>query len=156
MMSSWRVALALLRHYLERHWGSTRKTRWFLRSARVPAETAYAFFSDAAALATWLGHGSGLGETGRPYALELFSGDRMSGTVLCHTPGRDVAISWAEQRDSALVLRTLPSFRSAEERNIVLAWSDWGGPAASDRALTAGLDAALERLVRRLEIKAQA
>jgi hypothetical protein len=70
----------------------------------------------------------------------------MSGRVLAATAGRDVAISWHEEADSVLCMRTLPSRRHPEERLIVLYWSRWTDAPAPDATLLE-LNAALDRLV---------
>lgn len=148
--SSWRLSLALLAHALEAHAGQDRHTVWMLNKARTTADAAHAFFSDAAALGTWLGSGAGVGEPGSPVALACPWGDRIGGTVLANTPGRDVAVSWREDGDSALCLRTLPSPRASDERLLLVHWSRWSAAEPPDERRR-GLEAALGRLARTLD-----
>jgi len=148
--SSWRLSLALLAHSLQSHAGRDRHAIWLLDRARTTAGAAHAFFTDAAALGTWLGTGEGLGPTGSRVALRCPWGDRISGRVLAHTPERDLALTWPEDGDSVLCLRTLPSPRTLEERLLLVYWSRWSDaepPAERQR----GLSTALGRLARNLD-----
>jgi uncharacterized protein YndB with AHSA1/START domain len=151
--SAWRTSLGLLRHYLEHHHGKPRRVIWLMRTVRAPAAAVHVFFSDPAALASWFGRGR-IGDAGSPLALDLIGAGRMSGSVLAHTPGRDVALSWEERANSALVLRTLPEPEGA--RKIVLMWSRWGDDAADTGREQAALEAALDRLARLLNQPARA
>ncbi|HEX3597075.1 MAG TPA: hypothetical protein VHU80_18330 [Polyangiaceae bacterium] len=144
--SSWRVALAILKHSLEEHPRAPRRVRWAARPAQTSAELAHLCFTAPAALERWLGQGSLMGGEGEAYRLTLLSGDSMSGTVLCRVAGRDVALTWIEQNDSVLVLRTLPSPRVSQERVVALCWSKWGATEAGEHAIENELQRALERL----------
>jgi uncharacterized protein YndB with AHSA1/START domain len=144
--SSWRVALAILQQSLEEHPRAPRRVRWAARPARTSAELAHLCFTAPAALDRWLGHGSVMGGEGEAYRLTLPSGEPMSGTVLCRTPGRDVALTWSEQNDSVLVLRTLPSPRASQERVIALCWSKWGATEPGEHAIHGELRRCVERL----------
>lgn len=144
--SSWRVALAILRQALEEHPGAPRRVRWAARPVQTSAELAHLCFTAPQALDRWLGHGAVMGGEGETYRLTLASGELMSGTVLCRAPGRDVALSWSEQNDSVLVLRTLPSPRTAHERVIAVCWSKWGAMEAGEHAIESELRRSVERL----------
>ncbi|HMJ13356.1 MAG TPA: SRPBCC domain-containing protein [Polyangiaceae bacterium] len=150
--AAWRTSLALLKHYLERHHGRERRVLWFARTARLPSETAHVFFSDPAALASWLGQGA-IGPAGSAYHLELLDGGELSGRVLAHTEGRDIALSCENHNDSALVFRTLPQPRG--QRHILLMWSRWDAHESAETDETL-LRAAFERLGRVLERPASA
>jgi hypothetical protein len=75
----------------------------------------------------------------------LVWGETLTGRVLARTPDRDVAVSWNEHGDSALVLRTLPVPGEPNERFLILNWSRWGETEAPPPT-QAGLDAACQRL----------
>jgi hypothetical protein len=151
--SSWRLSLAILAHYLENHFARRRRVTWMVARARTTHEAAHVFFTDGAALGTWLGaSNAGIGETGSAYALELGSGDRMSGTVLANT-GRDVLVQWDEDGGSTLAMRTLPTGEG--ERLLALSWSRWSPDASKDRGQQ-HLAAAVERLAARLDRAASA
>lgn len=153
--SSWRTSLALLAHSVECHSGRARHAIWMLDRANTTAEAAHVFFSDAAALGTWLGAGEGLGPVGSRVALRCRWGDHIDGRVLANTPQRDIALSWHEDGDSVLCLRTLPSPRTLEERMLLLYWSRWGD-AEPPRERRRGLMTALARLARTLDQNAEA
>lgn len=144
--AAWEVSLATLGHYLGRHAGQTRNVTWAIARARTTASIAHAFFTDEAALATWLTRSGRVGGAGEPLALELEWGERLSGRVLASTPGRDVAFSWADVHDSVLALRTLPAPFEEGERLLIGTWSCWGH--APDPRTVARLQAAFGRLAR--------
>jgi uncharacterized protein YndB with AHSA1/START domain len=154
--SSWRVALATLKHSLEEHPRAPRRTRWAARRAQTSAELAHLCFTAPAALDRWLGQNAVMGAEGEAYSLTLSSGERMSGKVLCRVAGRDVALSWEEQNDSILALRTLPSPRAERERVVAICWSKWGATEAGEHAVETELKRALERLTGILAMSGQA
>ena len=122
--ASWKVALALLSHFCERHPGKLRQVEWIVGRTRCSTEAAHTFFTDEGALSSWLTRRGAIPGAGQPFALELASGAPFTGTVLANCPGRDVCLSWAETGSSALVLRTLPT-QDPAERVIALSWSRW-------------------------------
>ena len=143
--SSWRVALAMLRHALEVHPGKPRRTRWVVRGVSTSASLAHLCFTEPEALATWLGRGATVGDEGQPFVIRTANGESISGDVLIRDGGRDVAFSWREQSDSVLVFRTLPS-PTAEGRILAACWSKWGPTQAGERAVVTELSRALDRL----------
>jgi uncharacterized protein YndB with AHSA1/START domain len=154
--SSWSVALAVLAHAMEQHPGAARRTRWCARPARTSASLAHLCFTEPEALATWLGGAIVMGAEGEAYSLRLGSGDPVSGRVLVRSGGRDVALTWHEQNDAVLVLRTLPSPKSDEERIVAVCWSKWGPTGPGERALENELRRSLERLAGVLAMSGQA
>jgi uncharacterized protein YndB with AHSA1/START domain len=148
--SSWQLSLGLLMHYCEAHADAARTVRWLVRPARTTTDAAHVFFSDQAALATWLGSGSAIGAAGSRYSLDLGGGERMSGRVLANTPSRDLALSWEEDDESALVLRTLPRPFDPGVRLVVLSYSRWARRTPPQSRLDL-LEAAHHRLVRLLD-----
>ncbi|HTA93265.1 MAG TPA: hypothetical protein VK745_26995 [Polyangiaceae bacterium] len=154
-LSSWRLALATLAHYLEQHDGKTRTVHWAVARAAASIDDAHAFFSLAGAQGAWLTRSSsGIGEVGSEVALELAWGSTLTGRVLSHTPPRDLLVSWRETGESLLALRTLPSPEVARERLLIGTWSSWG--VAQAAPIAQNLDAALSRLSRVLENRASA
>jgi uncharacterized protein YndB with AHSA1/START domain len=153
--SSWRVSLALLAHYLEKHDGRPRQTDWFVRRVRTTPAAAYCFFTQSAALGAWLGTGNDLGHPSDPIRLRLVWGETLTGRVLARTPDRDVALSWNEHGDSALVLRTLPVPAGPNDRLLIVNWSRWAESEAPPRT-RARLEAACQRLATLLGSAARA
>lgn len=124
--SSWLVALRVLDHYVTNHFGKPRSVHWSVTSAPCTAAAVHVFYSDQHALNAWLTRsGSGIGQADSRCALTLHWGAPLSGRVLANTPGRDLAVTWEQQNDSVLVLRTLPSPTAASERILALCWSHW-------------------------------
>ncbi len=154
-LSSWRVSLALLAHYVEKHDGRGRKTDWFVRRARTTPGAAHCFFTQGAALGAWLGTGDDLGHPSDPLRLHLSWGETLTGRVLARTADRDVALSWVEQGDSAVVMRTLPVPGEPSERLLIVNWSRWDRGEAPPHT-RAGLDLALQRLASLLGKSARA
>jgi len=148
--SSWRLSLAVLAHYLERHWPKPRQVLWFARSAPTTPEAAHVFFTERAALGAWLTKAGEIGPSGTSYALELVSGPKLSGRVLANTPGRDLVLSWEEDFGSTLALRTIPAPSAAAERIVALVWSRWMDRPAPE-PLAAAFEASIDRLARLLQ-----
>jgi uncharacterized protein YndB with AHSA1/START domain len=148
--SSWRLALGTLAHYLDRHAGLVRDTVWLVKPAKTTAEAAHAFFTLPDALGAWLGRASAtLGVVGTRYRIALSSGGSMSGVVLAHTEGRDLALRWDEANYSVITFRTLPSPNGEHERLLVISWSRW--QELENGELIAGeLEGALARLAQLL------
>jgi uncharacterized protein YndB with AHSA1/START domain len=153
--SSWRVSLALLAHYLERHRGQARQTDWFVERVRATPGAVYCFFTQKAALSSWLGWGGDLGQPNDPVRLRTLWGETLTGRVLARTPDRDVAMSWDEHGDSVLVLRTLPVPSDPDHRLLIANLSRWGETGVPSATL-AGLGAACQRLARLLGTVARA
>jgi uncharacterized protein YndB with AHSA1/START domain len=148
--SSWRLALGTLAHYLDRYAGQERETVWLVKPAKTSAEAAHAFFTLPDALAAWLGRASApIGAVGTRYRIELGAGGSMSGVVLAHTEGRDLALRWDEANYSVITFRTLPSPVGEQERLLVISWSRWAELDNAER-IAGELDGALARLVQRL------
>jgi uncharacterized protein YndB with AHSA1/START domain len=150
--ASWRVSLALLAHSLERQRGRKRRAAWSLARARTSVELAYAYFTTAEGLSAWLARGPGLGRQGEQYSMRSLSGESMTGRILVSEGGRDVALSWEEQEDSVLVLRSFPSPASQAERVLAICWSRWEsrqGTANVD-PIAAEIERELKRSVERL------
>lgn len=148
--ASWRVALSVLAHGLEWHRGKPRKVQWFCARARTTARLAHFYYSDSQGLSAWLGRGSNLGAEGQEYALESFFGAPMTGTVLVRDGERDVALSWREQENSVLVLRSLPASGFEEGRMLAVCWSRWASGTADAADRDARIADELRRCVGRL------
>ncbi|MBN1607061.1 MAG: SRPBCC domain-containing protein [Polyangiaceae bacterium] len=143
--SGWRVSLATLAHCLERHPGSQRQVHWAVCVAATSSELAHAYFTDGAALSAWLTSHGEIGEKDSAVCLGLRWGTSLTGHVLAHTPGRDLAVSWQEEDDAVLAFRTLPLPGGSDRRLVALQWSTWGrshGPGAT----ACHLDSCVHRL----------
>ena len=154
--ASWQVSLAVLRHYLDHHFGVERATHWALETATTSAAEAQVFFSMPAALNSWLTRDTtGIGKARANYRMTLRWNEAASGRVLVRTEGRDLAVSWAEREDSVLVFRTLPAPMQPDHRILALLWSHWGCE-GNDSVTCDQLVAALGGLKRILDEKRSA
>ena len=143
--SGWLASLALLKHYLERHPGRPRRAALIVRPATVGAGELYRYFSDAEALEEWLTSEGALGELGRPAALTLREGGRLSGTVIAAT-GREKTVTWNEQHDSVVELK---GFQAAGRRMVGVRITTWGSDPSRLSRLEQIFTPAVERLAAR-------
>lgn len=150
--SSWRIALATLATYLTRHADRSRRVYWSVARARSSLALCHAHFTEPSLLASWLGATPApIASVDSGVTLSLGSGRRVSGPVLAHTPGRDLALRWREADDSILVFRTLPVSVDPSLRHVLLGWYCWSElPDAA--AIRTELDRAVAQLARRLEL----
>lgn len=95
ILSGWEMSLAIMRHYLEEHFGEPRRSFYAMQPAPVDYSRVKRFFTEEWHLSRWLTTSGSLPGPGRPYRLELRGGDTMSGTVLAVT-SHEVALSWEE------------------------------------------------------------
>jgi hypothetical protein len=149
MVSAWRTALGVLDHGIQCHPDQPRHVRWFMQPVNTTASFAHVYFTDPAALAQWLTLSGSVPSEGSECQLKLAWGESLTGLVLANTPERDVALTWKEQSESCLVLRTFPSPRTPDERLLAIAWSRYGS-ADFPESSAQGLQGALDRLCRNL------
>jgi uncharacterized protein YndB with AHSA1/START domain len=154
MESSWRVTLSILNTYLGRHVDRARHVHWSMARVHASPELCHAYFTDPHLLRTWFGAADdGVGSVESRVNLTLGPTLRVSGRVLAHTEGRDVALRWQDADDSVLVFRTLPVGDGS--RCALLGWSRWSEPPNAEE-ITRALDQAAQRLERKLESRAKA
>lgn len=152
--SGWDMALATLRHQLERYPGRRRVHHFVMRPARFEYGDAVPLFTTAKGLSRWLGPEAEVS----PAPAELGSRvrvpaddelpDGLRGEVLARTPW-EVLVSWPEV-DGVLGLK---AFKMGEGRAVALDFSAWpeGGPEnAAEAGVGEELRAALDRAVARL------
>lgn len=146
-LSAWRVSLGTLAHWLRYHPGSPRQVHWAACAVTASSALAHAYFTGGPALSTWLTSDGEIGDAGSSASLRLRWGQRLTGQVIAHTPGRDLAVSWQEQNQSVLALRTLPLPADTERRLLALQWSTWDK--LDGQAVTAShLDVCVHRLAK--------
>lgn len=138
--SSWLTALALLGLAATRHPRATRSISWIFAPVPTSAELLHFYFTEAAALGTWLGHSNRDLSAGEPYQMELFGGQTIGGTVLYSK--RDVCLHVEEWNHGALSMRSLPA--PDESRIAALGISTWVAEPPIETSPT--LEGALRRL----------
>ncbi len=143
LRSSWSLALALLDHAATHHEQGSRRVHWAFETLSLSPELAHYYFATKVGLGQWLGRvAADLGGVGERVELELDDRVRLTGTILAHEPGRDLALAWEGLGAAVLVLRTLPA--PGADRTLTLSLSTWDDePHEREIAL---LDAALRRL----------
>lgn len=138
--SSWLTALALLDLAVTRHPRAPRAVTWLFAPVPTTAEHLHCYFTESAALSTWLGRTERDFLAGSAYRMELFGGQSIGGEVLyCK---RDVCLHVREWNHGALALRSLPG--PDDGRVAALGISTWEGRAPSEMA--PALEGALRRL----------
>jgi uncharacterized protein YndB with AHSA1/START domain len=142
--SGWTMALAVMRHYIERYFGRDKVAIPVFRPARFDYGSLLAGrYQSAAGLGTWLTDGSSAVPDAGSVALTLRSGLGITGSVLARTD-HEVAVSWDEVQG----VLELKAFGAAPEARVLgvraLTWSD---DPELPGALRAELTEAVERLV---------
>ena len=143
--SGWEMALALLKTYVEEHFGRPRRGRFLAQPAGYEPDELKPFFHDKDRLSRWLTRGcevdQGIGSVGSTVRLELHDGTPITGRVLVDT-GQELALSWREI-NGALELK---AFSAGPQLRVVgVRLHRWdGGPT---EALESTLSRSLDRLV---------
>ena len=134
----WKIALATLKHFVERQAGRRRSNLLVMRPAAFEYDDLVPLYTTAKGLARWL---SDSGELG---GLQLKSGGRMTGPVHVRTPP-EVLVGWTELN----ALLTLKAFALGPGRGraVALQVNAWDLPEAAAVETRRDLDAAIDRLV---------
>ena len=149
LTSGWRVALAVLRYYVEFHFAEPRRHFFVLRSGRFSLSRLQTLFRDPAGLQEWLTDGGSMGTPGGRVHLALKNGETLRGDMLADA-GTDVALAW-DEIGGVLQLRTLPGPHERDVRSVCAMGWGWRLDAERAKAIELLLTAALERLERAAE-----
>lgn len=145
--SGWKMALSLLKEYLERHFGRTKRTEMVFRPAAFELVKVRQYFLLAPKMAEWLtkvGSGSGSGgieKVGDAFRFELRDGGTLSGRVLEITDS-EVALSW-EEIGGTLELK---AFAMGPQRMLGVRIMSWKLDAEGLKKVAAQLEPAVGRL----------
>ena len=120
--SGWDAALAVLKHFLERHFGSPRYTALIVRPADVEPDDLYRYFSEPACLARWLTREGAIGTRSDRVSLVVRGGAPLSGRVIAAT-GREKAFTWEEEGASVVELK---GFAGPQHRLVGVRITTWG------------------------------
>jgi uncharacterized protein YndB with AHSA1/START domain len=153
--SGWEMSLALLRYYLERHFGEPKRTFLAIEPAPFSPGDILAWYTDPELLAGWLTAGaSGLrppSAVGRPVRIPLAEGGRtIEGETLAVTR-REVAFSW-EAEDVVLELK---AFMMGPTPVVAVRGTGWQPSPERFAAIEREMEAALKRLAGRLTERLQ-
>ncbi len=138
--SGWEMALALLKTYVEEHFGQPRRGRFLAQPAGYEPGELKPFFREGASLGRWLTRQGEIGPVGSTIRLELQDGTPLTGQVLVDT-GQELAISWREI-GGALELKAFSV--GPEQRVVGMRLHRW------DRGPTEALESTLSRSLDRL------
>jgi uncharacterized protein YndB with AHSA1/START domain len=139
--SGWRMALALLKHYLENYFGISRSSFLAMKSAEFSFDQIVPLHRTAAGLQKWLTKSGEYGEVGESFSLELQEGGKASGRVLAKTK-RGTALSWNEIRG----VLELKAFSMGPQKMLCVRGCGWGLSAEKAIELEAQMERAVERL----------
>jgi uncharacterized protein YndB with AHSA1/START domain len=139
--SGWRMALALLKHYLENYFGISRSSFLAMKSAEFSFDQIVPLHRTAAGLQKWLTKSGEYGEVGESFSLELQEGGKASGRVLAKTK-RGTALSWNEIHG----VLELKAFSMGPQKMLCVRGCGWGLSAEKAKELEARMERAVERL----------
>jgi uncharacterized protein YndB with AHSA1/START domain len=149
LAAGWRLALAVLRYYVEFHFAEPRRGFFVTRAGRFPLAKLQTLFRDPAGLQEWLTEGGSMGTPGGRVHLALKNGETLRGDMLADS-GADIALAW-DEIEGVLQFRTLPASRDRDARTVCAMGWGWGLSAERAKRIELDLAAALERLERAAE-----
>jgi uncharacterized protein YndB with AHSA1/START domain len=142
--SGWTMALALLKHYVERYLGRSKHVVHVFHPARFDYTTLRSErYESPGGLGTWLTDGDGGISGSGPVRLRLQSGRTVTGSVLVRTD-HEVSVSWREI-EGVLELKAFGS--GPEDRVLGVRVTTWGSDEKLAAALQKEMEAAVARLV---------
>jgi uncharacterized protein YndB with AHSA1/START domain len=139
--SGWRMALTLLKHYLENYFGISRASFFVIHPAGFSFEQVVPLHRTAAGLKKWLTKSGGYGEVGASYSLELQEGGKASGRVLAKT-NRETTLSWEEIHG----VLELKAFSMGPKKFLCVRGCGWGLSAEKAKELEGQMERAVDRL----------
>jgi uncharacterized protein YndB with AHSA1/START domain len=150
-VSGWNMSLAILKYYLENHFGRAKRALLLMRPASFAYDQLHSYFVDSSKLGLWLTKSGAIGNVGDACRLELRDDGKLSGRVLADT-GREVTVSW-EEIGGTLELK---GFSMGPERVVGVRSMTWKLDAEKTERLKEQLNAAVERLAALLPLSAAA
>lgn len=139
--SGWRTALAILKYYLENHFGQPKADFLALRPASFSYEQLRPYFLEPTKLAQWLTKSGSMGASGEACHLTLRNGGELNGRVLAITKW-EVALSWEEIAGTL----ELKGFSMGPQRMVGIRGLSWKLPPAEMKQVEDRMGTALERL----------
>jgi uncharacterized protein YndB with AHSA1/START domain len=139
--SGWRMALALLKHYLDNYFGISRSSFLVMRPAEFSFDQVLPLHRTAAGLKKWLTKSGEFGDVGESYSLELQDGGKVSGRVLAKTK-REITLG----SDEIHGVLELKAFSMGPQKILCVRGCGWGLPEEKAKELEAQMELAVERL----------
>jgi uncharacterized protein YndB with AHSA1/START domain len=139
--SGWRMSLALLKHYLDKYFGTSRHSFLVMRPAEFSFEQLVPLYRTEPGLKKWLTKSGKYGEVGESFSLELQEGGQASGHVLAKS-NRETALSWDEIHG----VLELKAFSMGPEKILCVRGCGWGLRAEKAKEIEAHVERAIGRL----------
>jgi uncharacterized protein YndB with AHSA1/START domain len=139
--SGWKIALLILKFYLENHFARGKSMAFVFRPAKFAYQQVLKYFLEPAKLAEWLTVSGAIGKSGEKCELVLRDVGRLTGCVLAVTD-REVMLSW----DEVGGVLELKAFPMGPQRVVGVRVMSWGLNAAKIAQLEKKISAAVERL----------
>ena len=147
--SGWEMSLAVLKRYLEHHFGETKRTFLVMRETECAPVAMRPWFIESDRLVEWLASDKATthppSRVGSKARIPLQSGDVITGQTVAVTK-REVAISW--EVEHAVI--ELKAFTAGPKRFVGIRGTTWGASPERVSALEARFAPAVTRLVERL------
>ncbi len=143
VVSGWIIALEILKHYLENHFGQPKTGLLALAPAQFEYERLLPLYTTAEGLSAWLTSSGGFGQPGEPYAWKLRDGTSLVGRVLAVTR-HEVAVTCAEIQG---VLELKAFGQNPDNRRVGLRATCWELEAERARRFEQQMNQAVHRLV---------
>jgi len=140
-VSGWKMALAILKHYLENYFGRSKTMSMILRPASFTDTRLRELFLEGPKLAEWLTTSGAIGKVGDPCELTLRDADKLTGRVLT-IAAREVSVSWNEIGGTL----ELKGFSMGPQRMVGVRIMSWKLDSAKAKQLEAQMLPAVERL----------
>jgi uncharacterized protein YndB with AHSA1/START domain len=139
--SGWKMALAILKHYLENYFGRSKTMILVLRPASFNYEQLREHFLDQAKLARWLTTSGSIGKVGDSCDLKLRDDGTLHGQILAVTQ-REVTVSWKEIGGTL----ELKGFSMGPQRLLGVRIFSWRLEAGDARKIENQMEAAVDQL----------
>ena len=139
--SGWRTSLALLKYYLEHHFGTPKRSFLAMHPASFSYDGIRPWFREKTQLARWLTTDGAIGAPGSPFELRLQSGESVRGTVLEDT-GHEFVMSW----DTEHIVLEFKAFAAGPAKMVAIRATGWDVDTARLQTLEKNCEAAVARL----------
>jgi uncharacterized protein YndB with AHSA1/START domain len=139
--SGWKMALGILKFYLENHFGRAKSAILIIRPARFAYEDLLRYFLEPEKLEQWLTNAGAIGRVGERCELQLRDAGKLTGSVLSIT-SRELTVSW----DEIGGVLELKAFRMGSQRVVCVRVMSWRLNAEEAAALEQKLNCAVDRL----------
>ncbi len=141
IVSGWHLALRVLKHYLENHFGRPRTNLIVMQPAAYEYAALRPWFRDEDKLSRWLCRSGRIGREGDRCRLALHDGSVLTGSVLASTP-REALVSWEEMK----AVLALKAFNLGPQRMLCLQMCSWDPPEGRVIEVQRWLQESVERL----------